>query len=61
MRGRHSFGHGFDLQVHIFLDFNIQELTLTFDMTEGTDSTSTDTYDISTIPSHFHWWILRLS
>ena len=28
---------------------------------EGTDSTSTDTYDIGTIISHFHWWILRLS
>ena len=34
---------------------------LTFDMTEGTDSTSTDTDDIDTILSHFHWWILRLS
>ena len=32
---------------------------LTFDMTEGSDST--DAYDIGTILSHFHWWILRLS
>ena len=29
--------------------------------TEDTDSTSTDTYDIGTVLSHFHWWILRLS
>ena len=36
-------------------------IELTFAMTEGTDSTSTDTYDIGTILSHFHWWILRLS
>ena len=28
---------------------------------EGTDSTSIDAYDIGTILSHFHWWILRLS
>ena len=28
---------------------------------EGTDSTSTDAYDIGTILSHFHWLILRLS
>ena len=34
---------------------------LTFDMTEVTDSTSTDTDDIGTILSHFHWWILWLS
>ena len=27
-------------------------------MTEGTDSTSTDTYDIGTILSYFHRWIL---
>ena len=34
---------------------------LTFDISEGSDSTSTDAYDIGTILSHFHWWILRLS
>ena len=31
------------------------------DSLDKTDSTSTDTYDIGTILSHFHWWILRLS
>ena len=29
-------------------------LHLTFDMTEGTDSTSTDTYNIGTTLSNFH-------
>ena len=42
------------------MTFDIDMLChLTFDMTEGTDST--DTYDIRTILPHFHWWILRLS
>ena len=49
------------------MTFDIWHLTfdiwhLTFDMTEGTDSTSTDTiYDIGTMLSHYHWWILWLS
>ena len=28
---------------------------------EGTETTGTHTYDIGTILSHFHWYILRLS
>ena len=32
---------------------------MSFDGTEGTDSTSTDTYDIGTILSHFQWWIFN--
>ena len=40
---------------------NIFDIWHWYALTEGTDSTSTETYDISTILSHFHWWILRSS
>ena len=54
---------GIDMTWHLTFDIRhwYMQWHLIFDISEGTDSTSTNTYDIGTILSHFHWWILRLS